>query len=185
MNKQDIDKAASALTGAINYFAPMVVALNKSEEVFASLSNALKHKAVLERDIAAMTATAEGLAKQVTDSELAIGQNRELAAQAKVEAQAQADKYVADAKAQAQAQADAFKVALAERGKRANAAAEAKILAADKAATEAQQAKEAHEAAVADMTAQRDALKNSVTALETKLATLKDQAQKFAASLVA
>jgi len=176
MNKQDIDKASSALTGAINYFSPVVVALNQADEIFSVLSNAVKLQEVMERDVAALKSTAATLTKQVEDSKAAIVNNKEIAAQA----QTQADKDVADAKAQATAAVAEIKASVADRTKKAIADSEAKIAAATQAA---QEAHSAHAETIASLVSTKSELEISVAALDKKLAALKEQAQKFAASL--
>lgn len=177
MNKQDIDKAGSALTGAINYFKPMVVALNQADEVFAVLSNAIKLKESLEKDVVNLQATADTLVKQVAESKAAIVDNQVIAEQAR----AQAAKDIADAKAEAAAEVKATKASVADRTKKTIADSEARIAAT---ALAEQEAQATHNASVAAMSATKAELEASVATLETKLAKLKEQAQKFAASLV-
>jgi len=177
MNKQDIDKAAAALTGAIQYFSPMVIALNQADEVFAVLSNALKLKEVVEKEVGMARAELEALKTGVETSRAAITENDAAAAQAKT----QAENDIANAKAQADAEVKAIKAAVADRTKKAVADSEAKIAAAI-AATEGAQA--AHKQAMAAMATAEADLTLDVSALENKLAALREQAQKFAAALV-
>lgn len=177
MNKQDIDKASSALVGALNYFTPISTALGQADEVFSVLSNAVKFKAAIEKDVSSLQSVLSGLKDQVSESQAAIAANVEAAKQAK----AQAEKDIADAKAQADAEVKSIKVTVADRTKKSVADADAKIAEVNEAAA---QAKAVYESDVAVMTANKAALQSDVDALETKLAKLRDQAKKFAASLV-
>jgi hypothetical protein len=177
MNKQDIDKASAALTGAVNYFSPMVVALNQADEVFSVLSNAIKLKDSIEKEVATLKATVEPLKSEVESSKAAIKANDAAAVEAKI----QADKDIAEAKAQADAEVKSIKAGVAERTKKAVADSEAKIA---EVTVAAQQAKETYDKEVAVMLANKTAVQADVDALETKLATLREQAKKFAASLV-
>lgn len=185
MNKQDIDKAASALAGAINYFSPMVIALNQADEVFSSVSNALKLKESLARDVEALKSEIADYENEAKEYEAAVLKNRELVEQAAAQAahaKTQAEKDIAAAKLHADEEVKSIKATVVERTKKAVADAEAKVLEAAK-ATEAAQA--AHTAAVAELSAKKADLEVSVAALDKKLAALKEQAQKFAAALVA
>ena len=177
MNKQDIDKASAALTGALNYFAPMVDALNQADEVFAVLSNAIKLKAFIEKEIEALTAKLEPLRAEVEASKSAITANNAAATQA----QQQAKTDIANAKAQADAEVQSIKATVADRTKKAVADSEAKI---DEATTAAVAVQGAYNSAVAAMATNQAVLQADIAALEAKLATLREQAKKFAASLV-
>jgi chromosome segregation ATPase len=177
MNKQDIDKAASALVGAKNYFAPVVTALNQADEVFSVLSNAIKLKDALEKDVDSLQSVLTGLKDQVLTTQAAISSNVKLTAEAK----AQADKDIADAKAQADAEVKSIKAAVADRTKKTVADSEARIAQANAAA---QQAEDAYAKEVNVMAAGKASLQADVDALEAKLASLREQAKKFAASLV-
>ena len=177
MNKQDIDKAAASLTGAINYFSPMVIALNQADEVFAVLSNAIKLKASIEKEVEAIKEILGPLQAQIDAGKAAVKESEAEAVDAKV----QAAHDIAEAKAQAEAEVKAIKAAVSDRTKKSVDDAEAKIAEANAAA---QQAKAVYESDVAMMTANKAALQSDVDALETKLAKLRDQAKKFAASLV-
>jgi chromosome segregation ATPase len=177
MNKQDIDKASAALTGAIGYFSPMVVALNQADEVFSVLSNAFKLKAAIEKEVDALKAEVAPLKAEVESSKLAITANDAAA----IEAKAQAEKDIAEAKAQAEVEVKSIKATVAERTKKSVADSEAKIVQVNAAA---QQAKDAYDKEVAVMLAGKASLQADVNALESKLASLREQAKKFAASLV-
>ena len=177
MNKQDIDKASAALTGAINYFSPMVIALNQADEVFSVLSNAIKFKASIEKEVDALKAEVAPLKAEVEASKAAITANDAAAKEAKV----QAEKDIADAKAQADAEVKSIKAAVADRTKKAVADSEAKIAQVNAAAT---QAEDAYAKEIKLMLAGKAALQAEVDALEAKLASLREQAKKFAASLV-
>ena len=176
MNKQDIDKASVALTGAKNYFSPILVALNQADEVFSVLSNAIKLKDALEKDVDSLQSVLAGLKDQVSASQVSISANSDLA----IKTKAQADKDIADAKAQADAEVKSIKASVAERTKKAVADADARIA---EASAAAQQAKTQYENNMALMATAKAALQSEVTALETKLASLREQAKKFAASL--
>jgi hypothetical protein len=106
MNKQEIDKASAALTGAISYFSPMVIALNQADEVFSVLSNAIKLKASIEKEVDSLKATLEPLKAQVESSKAAITENDA----AVIAAKTQAVKDIADAKAQADADVQSIKI---------------------------------------------------------------------------
>ena len=177
MNKQDIDKASAALTGAIGYFSPMVVALNQADEVFAVLSNAIKFKASIEKEVDVLKAEVAPLKAEVEASKVAITANNA----AVVAAKAQAEKDIAEAKAQADAEVKSIKAGVAERTKKSVADAEAKIA---QVSAAAQQAQDAYDKEVAVMSAGKASLQADVNALEAKLASLREQAKKFAASLV-
>jgi chromosome segregation ATPase len=177
MNKQDIDKASAALTGAVNFFSPMVVALNQADEVFSVLSNAIKLKASIEKEVDALKAEVAPLKAAVETSKAAITANDAAA----VDAKTQAEKDIADAKAQADAEVKSIKATVADRTKKAVEDSEAKIAATIAAA---QQAKDEHEKDVAVMLAGKASLQADVDKLEAKLASLREQAKKFAASLV-
>jgi chromosome segregation ATPase len=181
MNKQDIDKAAAALTGAINYFAPMVVALNRADEVFAVLSNALKLKESLDVEL-------PRLKKEIADTkqefknislalESAMTSNKENAE--KVIEQARKD--IEEAKAKADVEVVEIKKSVAERTKKAIVDSEAKIALATQ---EAQEAQTASQESIAVLQNSKTELEKEVSDLEAKLTTLKKQAQKFAAFLV-
>ena len=177
MNKQDIDKASSALAGALNYFTPISTALGQADEVFSVLSNAVKFKTAIEKDVSSLQSVLSGLKDQVSESQAAIAANVEAAKQAK----AQAEKDIAEAKAQAEAEVKAIKAAVADRTKKSIDDAEAKISAGYVAL---EQANKLYAHDMAAMEANKAALQSDVDALETKLAKLRDQAKKFAASLV-
>ena len=177
MNKQDIDKASAALTGAVNYFSPMVVALNQADEVFSVLSNAIKFKDSIEKELDTLQATLKPLKAEVESSKAAIKANNYAATEAKQ----QADKDIAEVKAQADAEVKAIKADVAERTKKAVADSEAKIA---ESTVAAQQAKESYDKELASMLANKATLQADVDVLETKLAALREQAKKFAASLV-
>jgi hypothetical protein len=177
MNKQDIDKASAALTGAKGYFSPIVAALNQADEVFSVLSNAIKLKDALETDVVLLQSVLVGLKDQVTASQVAITTNSTEA----VKFKAQAEREIADVKAQADAEVKSIKAGVADRTKKAIADSEAKIAEVNIAA---QQAKAIYDKEVAAMSAAKASVQADVDALETKLATLREQAKKFAASLV-
>lgn len=177
MNKQDIDKAAASLTGAINYFSPMVIALNQAGEVFAVLSNAIKLKASIEKEVDAIKEIIGPLQAQIDAGKAAVKESESAA----VDAKAKAAQDIADAKAQAEAEVKAIKAAVADRTKKSVADAESRIAEANAAA---QLAHKEYANDIAVMAANKAALQSDVDALETKLAKLRDQAKKFAASLV-
>jgi chromosome segregation ATPase len=177
MNKQDIDKASAALTGAISYFSPMVVALNQADEVFSVLSNAIKLKASIEKEIDALKEILGPFQAQIDAGKAAVKESEAAATEAK----AQAEKDIAEAKAQADAEVKSIKAGVADRTKKSVADAEAKIAEANAAA---QQAKTQYENNMALMATAKAALQADVDKLETKLASLREQAKKFAASLV-
>jgi chromosome segregation ATPase len=177
MNKQDIDKASAALTGAVNFFSPMVIALNQADEVFSVLSNAIKFKASIEKEVDYLKAEIAPLKAEVEASAAAINANNAAA----IEAKAQAEKDIADAKAQSDAEVKSIKAAVADRTKKTVADSEARIAQANAAA---QQAEDAYAKEVNVMAAGKASLQADVDALEAKLASLREQAKKFAASLV-
>ena len=177
MNKQDIDKAAASLTGAINYFSPVVIALNQADEVFAVLSNAIKLKASLEKEVDAIKEIIAPLQAQIDAGKAAVKESESAAVDAKV----QAAHDIAEAKAQAEAEVKAVKAAVADRTKKSIEDSEAKISAGYVAL---EQANKLYAHDMAAMEANKAALQSDVDALETKLAKLRDQAKKFAASLV-
>ena len=177
MNKQDIDKAAASLTGAINYFSPMVIALNQADEVFSVLSNAIKLKASLEKEVDAIKEIIAPLQAQIDAGKAAV---KESEAEA-VDAKAKAAHDIADAKAQAEAEVKAIKAAVADRTKKSVADAESRIAQANGAA---QQAHKDYANDIAVMESTKATLQSDVDKLEAKLASLREQAKKFAASLV-
>lgn len=177
MTKQDIDKASAALTGAINFFSPAVVALNHAGEVFDVLSNAIKFKDHIEKEVDALKATLEPLKAAVEASKAAITANDAAAAEAK--AQALAD--IADAKAQADAEVKSIKAAVVDRTKKAVADSEAKIA---EVTAAADAANTRFDATLKGQEEYEATLQADIDTLEAKLAALREQAQKFAASLV-
>jgi chromosome segregation ATPase len=181
MNKQDIDKASAALTGAINYFSPMVIALNKADEVFAVLSNTIKFKESLDKEVAAAKAVLEATNRDIASSKTTAAKEIDANTAAAAAAKAQADKDIADAKAQAEVEVKSIKASVVERTKKAVADSEAKIAQVNAAAKQAQ---DAYDKEVAVMAAGKASLQADVDALEAKLASLREQAKKFAASLV-
>ena len=177
MNKQDIDKASAALTGAVNFFSPMVIALNQADEVFSVLSNAIKFKASIEKEVDYLKAEIAPLKAEVEASAAAINANNAAAKEAKT----QAEKDIAEAKAQADAEVKSIKASVADRTKKAVADSEARISEAHYARELAQ---DNYNKEVNVMAAGKASLQAEVNALETKLASLREQAKKFAASLV-
>lgn len=172
----DIDTANLNLNQAINFFAPMVVALNGAEQVFAALANSARYKEVLTREVAALKKTAEDLKAQAESSALAITANDAAA----VEAKAVALQAIADAQQQAATQVKEILASVATDTKAAKAAF-ATLQAEIAAQTAAAQKAYADEAAV--MSVAKQDLEATIKALEVKLDKLKEQAKKFAASL--
>jgi hypothetical protein len=171
----DVDTANLNLNQAINFFSPMVVALNGAEQVFAALANSARYKEVLTREVADLKKTADDLKAQAEASALAITANDAAA----VEAKAVALKAIADAQQEAATQVKEIKASVATDTKAAKAAFAA--LQADIAAkTEAIQKAYGDEGSALAVSKQE--LEASVKALELKLDTLKEQAKKFAAS---
>ena len=145
--------------------------------MFSVLSNAVKFKAAIEKDVSSLQSTLSGLKDQVSESQAAIAANVEAAKQAK----AQAEKDVADAKAQADAEVKEIKASVADRTKKSVADAESRIAQANGAA---QQAHKDYANDIAVMESTKATLQSDVDKLEAKLASLREQAKKFAASLV-
>jgi phenylalanyl-tRNA synthetase alpha subunit len=175
MNKQDIDKASATLTQAINFFSPMVVALNGADEVFSILANATAHKASLTREVEALKKSADDLKAQVEASALAITANDAAAEEAK----AAALQAIADAQQQAQTQVAEILASVATDTKAAKVAFAA--LQADIAAKiEANQKR--HDSNVVQAQIREAELDASITQLEAKLEKAKAQAKKFADS---
>jgi len=177
MNKQDIDKAASALVGAKNYFAPVVTALNQADEVFSVLSNAIKLKAAIEKEVDALKAEVAPLKAEVESSKAAIIANNTAAADSKV----QADRYIADVKVQTENEVKSIKATVTDRTQKFVADSEAKIAQVNAAA---KQAEDAYAKEINLMSASKVSLQAEIDALEAKLASLREQVKKFAASLV-
>jgi chromosome segregation ATPase len=177
MDKQDIDKASVALTGALAYFSPMARALGQAEEVFSVLSNAIKHKVAIEADVAsAQAALAETLARVETAKEQRTSAINDLA---QVRAQAAAD--IAQAKTDAKEAVKQIKVS-------ADAAIEAHKVRRQKSEAESgaaiAEARRASEIVLKDLNAQKDELQAEVAALEEKLVDVRAQLKRFADSLV-
>jgi hypothetical protein len=178
MDKNDINTANSNLNQAINFFSPMVVALNGAEQVFSVLANAVKHKELLTREVDALKKTADDLKAQAEASALAITANDAAA----VEAKAVAAQAIADAQQQAATQVKEILDSVAtdtKAAKAAFAALQAEI------ATKIEAAQKTYADEVAAMAVSKQELEASISALETKLDKLKEQAKKFAASLTA
>jgi chromosome segregation ATPase len=176
MDKNDINNATSNLNQAINFFSPMVVALNGAEQVFSVLANAVKHKELLVREVDALKKSADDLKAQEEASALAITANDAAA----VAAKAAALQEIADAQQQAQTQVKEILESVATSTKAAKEAFS--TLQADIAAqTEAAQKAYADE--IAAMSVSKQEMETTIKTLETKLDKLKEQAKKFAASL--
>jgi hypothetical protein len=177
MDKQDIDKASVALTGALAYFSPMTRALGQAEEVFSVLSNAIKHKVAIEANVASAQATlAETLARVETAKEQRTSAINDLA-----EVRAQIASEIAQAKADAKteveqikASADAAIEAIKVRRQQSEAASAAAIA----------EASRASEIVLKDLNAQKDELQAEVAVLEDKLVDVRAQLKRFADSLV-
>jgi chromosome segregation ATPase len=177
MDKQDIDKASVALTGALAYFSPMTRALGQAEEVFSVLSNAIKHKVAIESDIArAQAALADTLARVETAQEQRAGAINDLAqvrAQTASEiarVKSEADELVKQIKASADAAIEDHKV----RRQQSEAASAAAIT----------EASRASEIVLKDLNAQKGELQAEVAVLEEKLVDVRAQLKRFADSLV-
>jgi chromosome segregation ATPase len=177
MNIHDIDTAKSNLNQALNLFSPMVTALSGAEEVLSILSNAVKHKDVLTKEVDALKKSVADLQAKEEASKVAITENDAATAAAKAEA-VQA---IADAKQQADAKvaeilasvAAQTKVAVEAFGKKqADLTAKIDELDKDLASKVVQaQIREAE-------------LSTAVQQLEAKLEKIKGQAKKFADTLV-
>lgn len=176
MLKQDIDKAAAALTGAIGYFKPMVVALNQADEVFSVLSNAVKLKSSIETEVEVLKETLADVKLQLEEGKAAIIDNKEVARNAKE----MAEKDIAEAKAYAIAEVKQIKESVSERTKKFIIDSDARLAAANLAL---ENSTKNHGVAMAKMAEEEATLKASIVELESKLTKLKEQAQKFAASL--
>jgi len=178
MNKSDIDTANSNLNQAINFFSPMVLALNGAEQVFSVLANAVRHKDVLMREVDGLKKAAEDLKAQAEASALAITANDAAA----VEAKAVAAQAIADAQQQAATQVKEILDSVAtdtKAAKSAFATLQAEI------ATKIEAAQKTYADEAAAMGVSKKELEASIGALEAKLDKLKEQAKKFAASLTA
>lgn len=177
MNKQDIDKAAASLTQAINFFSPMVVALNGADEVFSSLANATNHKAVLTKEVEKLKKTVEDLKAQAEAGAAAVTANDA----AVIEAKAAAEQSIADARQQAQTQVTDILNTVTANTNSANAAF-AKLQ--SDIATQTENMQKAYADEMAALGISKQELEASIKVLETKLDKLKEQAKKFAASFV-
>jgi chromosome segregation ATPase len=177
MDKQDIDKASVALTGALAYFSPIARALGQAEEVFSVLSNAIKHKIAIEADVAGAQATlADTLARIETAKEQRTSAVNDLA---QVRAQTAAD--IAQAKTDAKEAVKQIKVS-------ADAAIEAHKVRRQQSEVESgaaiAEARRASEIVLKDLNTQKDELQAEVAALEEKLVDVRAQLKRFADSLV-
>lgn len=177
MDKQDIDKASVALTGALAYFSPIARALGQAEEVFSVLSNAIKHKNAIEADVAGAQATlADTLARIETAKEQRTSAVNDLA---QVRAQTAAD--IAQAKTDAKEAVKQIKVS-------ADAAIEAHKVRRQQSEAESgaaiAEARRASEIVLKDLNTQKDELQAEVAALEEKLVDVRAQLKRFADSLV-
>jgi len=178
MDSSDIHNASVALTGAVKYFSPMVVALNQAQEVFEVLQNATKHKDALVRDVEALKKSAEDYKAKEEASKAAITANDAAA----IEAKKLAIQEISDAQADAAAQIKEIKASVSAKTKNvvdALAAKEAEF--AEKMSTLQQD----FDSDAASKNAARADLEKSILALEAKLDGLRAQAKKFAASLTA
>lgn len=172
----DVDTANLNLNQAINFFAPMVVALNGAEQVFAALANSARYKEVLTREVAALKKTADDLKAQAESSELTITANDAAA----VEAKTVALKAIADAQQQAVTQ---VKEILASVATDTKAAKDAFVTLQSEIATKTSAAQKVYADEIAAMSVSKQSLEATISALEVKLDKLKEQAKKFAASL--
>ena len=177
MDKQDIDKASVALTGALAYFSPISRALGQAEEVFSVLSNAIKHKIALEADVAnAQAALVETLARVETAKDQRTEAINDLA---QVRAETAAD--IAQAKAEAKEAVKQIKVSAdaaiqAHKGRQQQSETESAAAIAE--------ARQASEIVLKDLNAQKDELQAEVAVLEEKLVDVRAQLKRFADSLV-
>jgi chromosome segregation ATPase len=177
MDKQDIDKASVALTGALAYFSPISRALGQAEEVFSVLSNAIKHKIALETDVASAKATlADTLARIETAKEQRTSAINDLA---QVRAQVAAD--LAQVKTEASEAIEQVKASAA-------AAIEANKTRQQQSETESAaaiaEARQASEIVMNELATQKDELQAEVAALEERLVDVRAQLKRFADSLV-
>lgn len=181
MNKQDVDKAASALTGAIGYFAPMVNALNQADEVFSVLSNAIKLKDFITKEVDKLKAEKDSLVNAVAASKAA---SKEAIAEndaAAMKARAMAAQAIADAKEQADAKVKEILDSVVTSTKAA--VEESKARQAELAAAVVT-AQASFNATTSEMQATKAAMESDIAVLDKKLENLRAQAKKFAASLV-
>jgi uncharacterized protein YeeX (DUF496 family) len=175
MNKNDVSKAASTLTQAINFFTPMVTALNGADEVFSILANATDHKNALTQEVEALKKTVEELQAQVEASKTAITANDAAAAQAK----AAAEQSITDAQQKASAQiADILASVELDTAKARTAFAETQADIAGRIAA----AQKTYDSNVVQAQIQEAELSTAIKQLEDKLEKAKAQAKKFAAS---
>ena len=86
MNIHDINTAKSNLNQALNLFSPMVTALSGAEEVLSILSNAVKHKEVLTKEVDTLKKAVAELQAKEEASALAITANDAAAVEAKATA---------------------------------------------------------------------------------------------------
>jgi chromosome segregation ATPase len=177
MDKQDIDKASVALTGALAYFSPVARALGQAEEVFSVLSNAIKHKIALEADVANAKATlADTLARIETAKEQRTSAINDLA---QVRAQTAAD--IAQAKTEADEAVEQIKAS-------ADAAIEGHKTRQQQSQVESAaviaEARQASEIVMNELAIQKDELQTEVAVLEEKLVDVRAQLKRFADSLV-
>jgi hypothetical protein len=177
MDKQDIDKASVALTGALTYFSPIARALGQAEEVFSVLSNALKHKIALEADVAAAQvalvdtlARVDGAKEQRTLAINDLAQVRAQVAADLAQVKTEADQAVEQAKASADAAIEANVI----RQRQSEAESAAAI------AT----ARQDSEIVMNELATQKDELQAEVAALEERLVDVRAQLKRFADSLV-
>jgi chromosome segregation ATPase len=176
MNKQDIDKAFSAFSGAKRTFEPILTALSQADEVLSIMSNAIVLQDSLLTDTAKLKLKSDELTKQVSDLQV-----EALSGNAAVEqAKNQAAKDIADAKEQAKVQVKTILDAVAAKTKSAQDAFEAKQAELTNKATQLQSEFDASSAA---LTAQKTDLEAQIATLQKKLDSITAQAKKFADSI--
>jgi len=175
MNKQDIDKASGQLQQAIRYFAPMIDAMNHASDVFDSLANAIPLQNALSQNIAELKSQVDSLALQVEEGKNLVDQQDGLVAQAKEEAKSQ----IASTKSDADKQIADILASIEERTKAASD--EFSVQQTEMAETIGSLQKN-YASSISALQNKEQALQDAITALEAKLDSLKQQAQKFAAA---
>lgn len=178
MDKQDIDKASSSLSGAIRFFSPITTALSQADEVFSVLSNAIKLKEALNVEVSALKAEKTNLDKKLDAKSLEI---------AKFSSESEAriselNNSVLSAEKMAKDRLE--QITLKTEAGMAEASA---LLESQRAALQSDfsASKQVFELEMRGMETKRSELETVIASLETKLDGLKKKAKQFADSLVA
>jgi chromosome segregation ATPase len=173
----DYDIARSGLSNALNVIGQVFTALQQAEQVFSVVHNADKHGKALAKDVDTQKKELASL-----EEKIAVAQAHIVAVAAEIGvAEADASARIETVLAAEKKTVSDAKKAAADKVATALSAADSAIQDAN---TKASNAQAMFDIAAAGLLAKETELTANIAHLETKLTTLKAQAQKFAAALV-